>query len=226
VNRRAVGEDRSVQGTRRARKRALGLAAATLIAVAALDQATKALAVATLVPGDAIPLLLGIDLRLVHNTGVAFGVLAGSGDVPIVVVTAVAVGALLAFFLARADRPGLWLPVGMVLGGAAGNLIDRLRLGAVVDFVDPTLWPAFNLADSAIVLGVLGVLYVAEGPRREERGNGADVARGERAAAPGDAPAATRRVTRDAAPAARAGGGSGSAGAPPARSAGERTLGR
>jgi signal peptidase II len=145
--------------------------AATLVAVAVLDQATKALAAATLAPGDPVPLLFGIDLNLVRNTGVAFGVLAGAGDGPILVVTAVAVAALLAFFVARAQRPLLWLPVGMVLGGAAGNLLDRLRLGAVVDFIDPTFWPAFNLADTAIVLGVLGVLYLAEGrpepaPRR------------------------------------------------------------
>jgi signal peptidase II len=159
------------------RRRAYLLATVTLVAVAALDQATKALAVAALADGDAVPVLFGIDLRLAHNTGVAFGVLADAGDVPIAMVTAVAVGALLAFFLTRADRPLLWLPVGMVLGGAAGNLIDRLRLGAVVDFIDPTFWPAFNLADTAIVVGVLGVLYVSEGPgrAREEQG---DIAEG------------------------------------------------
>jgi len=127
--------------------------------------------VSALAPGDAVPVLFGIDLHLVRNTGVAFGVLAGAGDVPTIVVTAVAVGALLAFFLARAGRPLLWLPVGMVLGGAAGNLIDRLRLGAVIDFIDPTFWPAFNLADTAIVLGVLGVLYVAEGPPPADEGS-------------------------------------------------------
>jgi len=155
-----------VRRARRPRARAFALAGATLVAVAALDQATKALAAATLLPGDPVPLLLGVDLNLVRNTGVAFGVLAGAGDALVLVVTAVAVAALLAFFAARADRPLLWLPVGMVLGGAAGNLIDRLRLGAVVDFIDPTFWPAFNLADTAIVLGVLGVLYVSEGSAR------------------------------------------------------------
>jgi signal peptidase II len=149
---------------RTARPRAFALAALTLLAVAALDQGTKALAVASLAPGDAVQVFFAIDLNLVRNTGVAFGLLAGSGGVLIVVVTAIALTALLLFFVARADRPLLWLPVGAVLGGAAGNLIDRARLGAVVDFIDPTFWPAFNLADAAIVLGVLGVLYVAEGP--------------------------------------------------------------
>ena len=168
-------EPRSGARSRGARRRAFVLAAVALVAVAVLDQATKALAVATLVPGDAIPVLFGIDLRLVRNTGVAFGVLAGAGDVPIVVITALAVGSVLVFFLVRADRHLLWLPVGMVLGGAAGNLVDRARLGAVVDFIDPTFWPAFNLADAAIVVGVIGVLYVSEGARGGERG-GAEAA--------------------------------------------------
>jgi signal peptidase II len=155
---------------RAARPRAFALAALTLLVVAALDQGTKALAVGSLAPGDAVPVFFAIDLNLVRNTGVAFGLLAGTGGVLIVVATAIALTALLVFFVARADRPLLWLPVGAVLGGAAGNLIDRARLGAVVDFIDPTFWPAFNLADAAIVLGVFGVLYVAEGPARGRRG--------------------------------------------------------
>jgi signal peptidase II len=185
VDRGRGPEPRSGARSRGARRRAFALAALTLVAVAVLDQATKALAVATLVPGDAVPVLFGIDLRLVRNTGVAFGVLAGAGDMPIVVITALAVGSVLAFFLVRADRPLLWLPVGMVLGGAAGNLVDRVRLGAVVDFIDPTFWPAFNLADIAIVVGVLGVLYVAEGPA-EPRERGAE---DKRAGGEGGAPA-------------------------------------
>jgi signal peptidase II len=58
----------------------------------------------------------------------------------------------------------LALLVGMLLGGALGNLADRARIGAVIDFIDPIAWPAFNLADAAIVLGVVGLLYVIEGP--------------------------------------------------------------
>ena len=61
---------------------------------------------------------------------------------------------------ANAARPWLWLPVGMLLGGALGNLIDRAREGAVVDFIDPVAWPAFNLADSAIVVGA-AVLFLS-----------------------------------------------------------------
>jgi signal peptidase II len=151
------------------RGRAFALAALTLVLVAAVDQGAKALALASLTPGDGVNVFYGIELNLVRNTGIAFGVLAGAGDGPIVAFTALALGALLVFFWLRADRPLLWLPVGMVLGGAAGNLIDRARFGAVIDFIDPLLWPAFNLADLAIVLGVLGVLYVAEGPSPARR---------------------------------------------------------
>jgi signal peptidase II len=69
---------------------------------------------------------------------------------------------LVVYFIANSDLPFLWLPVGLILGGALGNLADRAREGAVVDFIDPIAWPAFNLADAAIVAGVLGLVYVAE----------------------------------------------------------------
>ena len=147
-------------------------AAATLVAVAALDQGTKALARGSLEPGDGVNVFFGIDLRLVRNTGVAFGALAGAAEWLILLLTGAAVGLLVGYFARHPARPFLWLPVGMVLGGAAGNLIDRARFGAVTDFIDPVFWPAFNVADIAVVLGVLGVLYVAEG--------GGDPAAGER----------------------------------------------
>jgi signal peptidase II len=69
---------------------------------------------------------------------------------------------LLVYFAAHMSKPGLWLPVGMVFGGALGNLSDRARIHGVTDFIDPVLWPAFNVADMCIVIGVLGVLYLAE----------------------------------------------------------------
>ena len=69
---------------------------------------------------------------------------------------------LLAYFVANRDRPWLWLPVGMLLGGALGNLADRAREGAVIDFIDPVAWPAFNVADSCIVVGVFVLLWVVE----------------------------------------------------------------
>ncbi len=78
------------------------------------------------------------------------------------ILIAVALIALLAFFATHTSLPWLWLPTGMLLGGALGNLADRARDGAVIDFIDPSFWPAFNLADASIVVGVLGLLYVAE----------------------------------------------------------------
>ena len=62
------------------------------------------------------------------------------------------------------DRRLVWLPTGLLIGGATGNLLDRVREGSVTDFVDLPLWPAFNVADMAITVGVLALLYVLEGP--------------------------------------------------------------
>jgi signal peptidase II len=137
---------------------------ATVGVVVALDQCMKALAVSRLDRGESVNVFLGLDLTHVRNEGVAFGALSGGGW-PLGLVIAVALGALMSYFLVHASTPFLWAPVGVVLGGSLGNLADRAREGAVIDFVDPIAWPAFNLADAAIVVGVLGVLYVVEGGR-------------------------------------------------------------
>jgi signal peptidase II len=73
---------------------------------------------------------------------------------------------LIGYFLRHSDVPLMWLPVGMLLGGALGNLADRAREGAVIDFIDPVAWPAFNVADSCIVVGVFLLLWVVEGRTR------------------------------------------------------------
>jgi signal peptidase II len=79
----------------------------------------------------------------------------------------VSLALLLGYFVLHRNQPWLWLPVGLLLGGALGNLADRAREGAVIDFIDPVAWPAFNLADACIVVGVFVLLYVVEGrPRR------------------------------------------------------------
>ena len=143
--------------------RGSSLALATVGVVVALDQMTKAWALAAIEPDERINVFFGIDLTLVKNTGVAFGALSGSGVVIIAVV--VAMSGLLAYFAMNITRRGLWLPVGMIFGGALGNLADRARIDGVTDFIDPVLWPAFNLADVMIVVGVLGVLYLAEAGR-------------------------------------------------------------
>jgi signal peptidase II len=169
---------RSAAEPRISRTRAFALAGLVLVVVAALDQATKAVALASLAPGDRASVFFAIDLSITRNRGIAFGALAGAGDTVIVALVAASLAVLVAYFAARATRPLLWLPVGVVLGGAAGNLIDRARSGAVTDFIDPTFWPAFNLADVAIVVGVLGLLYVAEGGD-EERAESEDGASGD-----------------------------------------------
>ena len=127
----------------------------------ALDQGSKQLIVSSLRRGESVNVFAGLDLTNTRNTGVAFGALEGSGTI-VGVLISLALALLIGYFAMNAGRRRLWLPVGMLLGGALGNLVDRVREGAVVDFIDPVAWPAFNLADSAIVIGVFGLLYVVE----------------------------------------------------------------
>jgi signal peptidase II len=126
-----------------------------------LDQVTKQIAIASIDRGDSINVFFGIDLTNVRNTGVAFGAFAGGGAL-VSLLTIAALTLLIVYFALRAPIPWLWLPVGVIAGGALGNLADRARDGAVIDFIDPVFWPAFNLADMGIVLGILGLLYVVD----------------------------------------------------------------
>ena len=147
--------------SRQSALRAAALAAVVVVA----DQITKTLVRHNVTLGSRDGLLPGVELVHVRNRGVAFGLLVDGGIVLIVVGVA-AVSALLIFFATHSRRPLVWLPTGLLLGGAAGNLIDRLDRGYVTDFIDLPLWPAFNLADMAITFGVLSLLYVLEGPPR------------------------------------------------------------
>ena len=141
-------------------------AVATAGLVVAVDQATKQLADANIERGGEVNVFFGLDFTNTRNTGVAFGALEGGGLV-VGILIGVSLALLLAYFAFNRDVPWLWLPVGMLLGGALGNLADRAREGAVIDFIDPVAWPAFNVADTCIVLGVLGLLWVVEGrPKR------------------------------------------------------------
>lgn len=132
-----------------------------LVAVLLADQAVKQLVTSSLQRGETRDLVLGIKLVNVRNTGVAFGQLQ-DGGVIVSVFIALAVLALLVYFTRHAGRPLIWLPTGMLLGGALGNIVDRIREGAVVDFVKLPYWPAFNVADAAITVGVVLLLLVIE----------------------------------------------------------------
>jgi signal peptidase II len=120
-----------------------------------VDQAVKAIIAETLSDGRYVELLGGlVRLDYTRNTGAAFGLYQGGGVLFALIALGVSAGIVVSYrrlarspFLIRAA-------VGLILGGAVGNLLDRIRLGYVVDFVDLRWWPVFNVADSAIVVGV------------------------------------------------------------------------
>lgn len=139
----------------------LALAAPLAAVVAVTDLGTKAAAAASLEVGERVPVFPAVDLVHVRNPGVAFGLLAASG--PLLVAALAVAFAVLAVALAlRAGGSLAWLAAGLLLGGAAGNLADRLRDGYVTDWLDLPLWPSFNVADVAIVAGVLALLAAGE----------------------------------------------------------------
>jgi signal peptidase II len=152
------------------------LAAVTALVVLILDQLTKAVALRQLLPGQPISVVDGFfSLTLVMNPGLAFGMLSSTPTAWRWIVAALSLAALaiLATVGIRLLASGGWttrVALGFIFGGAAGNLIDRARFGAVVDFLDfywrDYHWPAFNVADSAISVGValLAVRIIWPGP--------------------------------------------------------------
>lgn len=134
-----------------------GRAALVAVVAIALDQLAKALVRGNLTSGQRVDLPAGIDLVRVANRGIAFGLLDDAGPF-VLVLAAVAFAALLATFLVASDRHGLWLPIGLLAGGAIGNLIDRIRYGHVIDFISIGRFPVFNVADSCITVGVVVLL--------------------------------------------------------------------
>jgi signal peptidase II len=133
--------------------------------VLALDQLTKALVRAGVDRGSDDPIFPGLKLVHVRNEGVAFGIAAG-GKTLVIALIAVALLALTLYFARHATKPLMWLPTGLLIGGALGNIFDRVRDGAVTDFLKLPAWPAFNVADVAITVGVLVLAFVLE--RRDE----------------------------------------------------------
>jgi signal peptidase II len=140
------------------------LAGALCGLVVVLDQAAKALVEANLVPGEDVEVLGPIGLTLSHNSGVAFG-LAGGGGVRLVLLATLALLAIGYIFSRDPARPGMWVAVGLLAGGALGNLADRIRADAVTDYIQIGSWPAFNVADVAVTAGVviLALSYLRQG---------------------------------------------------------------
>jgi signal peptidase II len=131
--------------------------------VVALDQASKAAVRNSIVPGETRSVLPGVQLVNTRNHGVAFGFLPGR-HLAVSLLVGVALLVLVVYFARHLDKPLIWLPTGMLLGGAFGNIVDRLRAGSVTDFVKlPLGWPPFNLADACITIGVLLLFLSIEG---------------------------------------------------------------
>jgi signal peptidase II len=146
----------------------IALAAVAFSAVLA-DQLTKEVIGRTLALGQTVDLVGPLSLHHVENSGIAFGLFASRTTI-VIAVTAVAVAGMLWFF-ARSGRrhPVLPIGLGLVIGGSIANLVDRVRLGRVTDFLDLAAWPAFNLADTFIVVGVallFGALAVVDRSKR------------------------------------------------------------
>jgi signal peptidase II len=152
------------------RKGAFLRALAIVVVVVVLDRISKHAVKSGIAVGDVHKFLPGVQLVDVRNSGVAFGFFSGGGAL-VLVLTLTALTALLVYFVLRPQRRLLWLPTGLLVGGALGNLIDRLSSGSVTDFIKLPLWPPFNIADMAITFGVLSLLYVLESPHKDrERG--------------------------------------------------------
>ena len=152
----------------------LGLAAVAGAALLA-DQLTKQLVSSTLGLDGEVHVAGPFSIHHVQNSGIAFGFFAGATPI-VTVLTALAVGWMLLFFArAGARHPVLPTALGLLIGGSLANLVDRVRLGHVTDFLDFRYWPAFNLADSFIVVGVailLIGLVAADRPARTTEGSG------------------------------------------------------
>jgi signal peptidase II len=137
--------------------------------VLGIDQLSKYIIRVNFQPNESLPVINSVfHLTYVNNPGAAFGLLAYKTPVFVTVTLLVAVVILVAYRFLPPDRILLRLALALMLGGALGNLIDRLRFGYVVDFLDFRIWPVFNLADMAIVGGVILLCWELLGPAGEQ----------------------------------------------------------
>jgi signal peptidase II len=146
----------------------IGLISVALAAIGA-DQLTKHVVSSRLELGEETAVIGPFSIHHVQNSGIAFGLFPEATSL-VIVLTALAVAWMLAFFArAGARHPVLPVALGLVIGGSASNLVDRVRLGHVTDFLDLRFWPAFNLADSFIVVGVAILLAALVSAERQPR---------------------------------------------------------
>jgi len=146
----------------------IGLIAVALAAVVA-DQVTKEIVVSHLALGAEVHVIGPLWIHHVMNTGIAFGLFSAWASV-VTVVTAVAVAWMIGYFAKSGSRhPILPAALGLLVGGSVSNLVDRIRLGHVTDFLDFRYWPAFNLADSFICIGVAILLLTVFAAERDPR---------------------------------------------------------
>ncbi len=137
-----------------------------LLGVVVVDQLSKRAVRHSIVPGEERKLLPGVQLVNTRNHGVAFGLFPGGGAA-VTILIALALLALLVYFARHSSESLIWLPTGMLIGGALGNIADRVRDGSVTDFIKlPLGWPPFNLADASITLGILILFLLIDHVRR------------------------------------------------------------
>lgn len=154
----------------------VGLAAVVTAAVLA-DQLTKQLVVSTLSLDSSVGVLGPFSIHRVQNAGIAFGLFASATSV-VILLTAAAVAWMLVYFARSGARhPVLPAALGLLIGGSLSNLLDRVRLGHVTDFLDLRFWPAFNLADTFIVTGVALLMAALVAADRRPRPRVGDAAR-------------------------------------------------
>jgi signal peptidase II len=139
------------------------------VAAVGADQLTKQVVARTLALGEEVEIVGPFSIHHVQNSGIAFGLFSQATSV-VIVLTALAVAWMLVFFARSGSRhPILPVALGFVLGGSIANLVDRIRLGHVTDFLDVRYWPAFNLADTFIVVGVAILFAALAGSDRQSR---------------------------------------------------------
>jgi signal peptidase II len=131
--------------------------------VVILDYLTKEIIIAVVMPHEIINILPFLNIVHVRNKGVAFGILSDLGNNLFIFITIVAI-LLIIYYLSKLSKKTELYSLSMILGGAIGNLIDRIRFGEVVDFIDFFVgkwhWPAFNVADSALTIGII-IFFIA-----------------------------------------------------------------